>query len=164
MKFATLIAATAAADVQVDMFSHFKVKNLVKMLLTQRRDAPLTGGVAWSQCEDDFGVFQFDESSTSYSPDPMTKGVSATPNLAGVLQDTIHVENMHMHADWNGSPLYDQDFKDGSDYDSNWTQSVGWDIPGFAPSGAYHITFKGAGSYMGADGTVFCIAADLSLA
>ena len=59
-----LLASGVAANLNIDVFapSNFMQKNLVQSLIktaTEERPA-LTGSVAYSQCDDDAGVFSLD--------------------------------------------------------------------------------------------------------
>ena len=54
-------------------------------------------------------MFTFDESSTTTTPSPITKGSTINLNLAGIVSNNIEVTNVHIHVDWNKSTLYDQD-------------------------------------------------------
>ena len=50
---------------------------------------------------------------------------------------------MHVHVDWNGAPLYDEDDKVGKTFDSDLSQDLGWDVPAFAPNGKYRVKITG---------------------
>jgi len=76
----------------------------------------------------------------------------------------MEVTNIHIHVDWNGIPLYDEDFKQDNTYDSTYSYSLGWNVPAFAPSGKYAVKIRGtgnAGSVQG--GNVICVNANFDL-
>ena len=169
MKFTAALFALGAVSAvdQIDMFAPHNWSNTMKMIVNQDFSAekPVTAGqVTWSQCDDDAGVFIFDSDSTSYTPNPIVKGQHATLTLGGLVQDSLEVTNVHFHADWKGTGVYDQDFKQDNKYDSQYSYEVGWDIPSFTPSGEYTLKFTGtgnAGSVSG--GNVLCISAVVTL-
>ena len=67
--------------------------------------------VEWEVCDTDLDVFDFDEDSTTATPNPPTKGIDINLGLAGSLSDEMDLTNLHIHVDWNKSPLYDEDHK-----------------------------------------------------
>ena len=147
------IQITKSAFAKMDQAS--LVKSFLKNMNKNVEAAPV-----WGQCADDLGAFTFDEASTTYAPAEIVKGIHADLNLAGIVSEPITVENLAFHADWNGSPIYDVNFVDGSTYDSTYAFTVGWEIPSYTPSGDYAMTFTGKGS--GAD--VLCITAAFTFA
>ena len=118
-----------------------------------------TGDVVYKQCDDDTGSFTFDADNTNNVPAPIVKGSDASLNLAGIVSDTIEVTNVHIHVDWNGSTLYDQDFSQDNKYDSSYNYSLTWNIPSFAPSGAYFAKVVGTGP----NGSNMCITGAFTL-
>ena len=182
MKFATLLALTAASTVsaydgiEIDPFN---VKNFMKTdLLPQliqssasqakhilRGDTQLRGGskVVWAQCDDDKKDFTLDTDSTHAEPDPLVKGQDVQLILLGALSDSINLKQVHIHVTWNGAPLYDEDNKDakviGSHSDTYQAQ-IKWSVPSYAPDGAYVATLTGVDT----DGTSkdFCVSAAFS--
>lgn len=80
-------ANTESATIDVFHPMNFMKVDMAKSLLKSVTDErPLTTGtVTWGQCDDAAGVFTFDESSTTYSPNPITKGSSIALNLAGIV-------------------------------------------------------------------------------
>ena len=124
MKFAAVafvaLSAVSANSMEgeISPFHISNYKNIVSLMLRNPHykgatDSQVgeTGKVTWAQCDDDAGVFTFDESSTTYNPDPVYKGTTLKLNLAGIVSDDMTVTNIHVHVDWNGSSLYDQDLK-----------------------------------------------------
>ena len=109
------------------------------------------------------GVFAFDESSTTYNPNPIVKSSTLKLNLAGNVSDEIEVTNVHVHVDWNGSTLYDEDHKQDNKYDSSYAYTISWDVPAYAPSGHYDITITGTGNSEGSSGKVMCVNAQMDL-
>ena len=172
-KFAALAALGCVSANQnsmtIDLFNPGNFANmgqhsLVKQMLDttsliQISDNDL-GKVTYAQCDDDTGVFTFDADNTNNSPDPAVKGSDVTLNLAGIVSDTMEVKNVHIHVDWNGSSLYDEDNKQDNTYDSDYSYSLTWNIPAYAPSGAYHIILTGKD---GDDKSLMCITADMTL-
>lgn len=53
------------------------------------------------------------------------------------------VEKTFVHVKWNDQIIYedDEDFDQALHYDGVYNYSVSWDIPSFAPSGEYNVTF-----------------------
>ena len=153
-------------SLNIDLFNpaNFSQHNLVKQLLESKvNGANGTGDVTYGQCDDDFGVFSFDKANTKNDPNPVTKGVHLNFNLAGIVSDEIEVKNLHVHVDWNGSTLYDEDHAQDNKYDSAYSYKLAWDVPSFAPSGHYAIKISGTGLNEGDSGTVLCVTADMDL-
>ena len=98
------------------------------------------GSVTLSQCNDDTGAFVLDTSSTTITPNPIVKGSDLAFGLEGVVTSSIEVENVHVHVDWNGSPLYDEDHPGKTPFDSTFEYKLVWNVPSFAPAG--HYDFK----------------------
>ena len=153
-------------SLNIDLYNpaNFSKHNLVKNLLESKVNMVQgTGDVTFAQCDDDFGVFSFDKTNTKTDPSPVTKGSHVNFNLAGIVSDEIIVDNLHIHVDWNGSTLYDEDHNQHNTYDSSYNYKLGWDVPSFAPSGHYHVIISGTGSNEGDNGTVLCVTADMDL-
>ena len=152
MKFALLAGIASAASIDAsNMFAleNFAKKDIVAALLANANNRNImevsdaSNGVTFKQCDDDKGSFQMDQSATVAVPEPLVKGSDVKLHLEGLLTDKIHVENIHIHVDWNSSPLYDEDHKDGTDYDSNIVEEISWAVPSYAPDGAYHVVLTG---------------------
>ena len=74
------------------------------------------------------------------------------------------LKNVHIHVDWNSSPLYDEDDKGLNVYDSDVEYNLGWNVPSFAPSGHYDIHVTGTGDAASlTDAKVMCIYAQMDL-
>eukprot|EP00355_Strombidium_rassoulzadegani_P004938 CAMPEP_0168613368 /NCGR_PEP_ID=MMETSP0449_2-20121227/3414_1 /TAXON_ID=1082188 /ORGANISM="Strombidium rassoulzadegani, Strain ras09" /LENGTH=169 /DNA_ID=CAMNT_0008653997 /DNA_START=54 /DNA_END=563 /DNA_ORIENTATION=- len=164
------VAKSASSDIKIDLFNtkhfNFKTENLVSSLLKSVSfiSANELGKVSYSQCDDDAGVFILDTSSTSNSPDPVTKGNSLTFDLQGIVTDNLHLTNLHVHVIWNDSPLYDEDHPQDATFDSSFEQTFKWDVPSFAPSGNYDVTFTGTGDAASVSGgNVLCVKANMEL-
>ena len=147
---ALLVSNVAAADITIgkiplqNYLSKDLIKNMITTIRIKANGLGDVGKVIYSQCDDDTGSFQLDTSSTSNTPDPITKGADLSFNLAGILSDDIHVDNVHVHVDWNGSPLYDEDHKDGTkDFSDNFNMVLGWNVPAYAPDGNYAVKLVG---------------------
>ena len=164
MKFFALASAAAAAShtIRTDFMSYAKAPNLMQSLIgAVVREAPKAdpGMVTFSQCDDDLGLFTFDEDSTTVTPQPITKGSTIDFDLVGGVSDTVTVENFHVHVDWNTSPLYDEDDEDGTTYDSDYEFHLSWDVPTYAPDGDYSIDLIG---YTGDSKKAVCVHADFT--
>ena len=109
------------------------------------------------------GAFTFDEDNTNVKPYPVKKGDTINFHLAGIVSDTITVTNVHVHVDWNGSTLWDEDHKQNNKYDSDYKYDLSWAVPSFAPSGKYDIHLKGTGTDQGVEGVVLCVEAIMNL-
>ena len=149
----------------LDVFNpaNFAKHGLVKQLLESKNAPNGTGAVTYGQCGDDFGVFTLDKADTKNVPNPVTKGVHLNFNLAGIVSDEIDVTDLHVHVNWNGATLYDEDHPQNNIYDSSYSYQLAWDVPSFAPSGHYAITLTGTGKNEGDSGTLLCVTADMDL-
>ena len=119
------------------------------------------GSVTFSQCDDDKGVFTLDTDATKASPDPLVKGSDVSLDLHGIVSDSIEVKNVHIHVDWNGSTLYDEDHAQDNTYDSDLEYNLSWSVPSFAPSGDYDVVIKAYGD--DASATLYCVEAKMTL-
>ena len=152
--------------IQIPLFNpdNFAKANLVKELMMSKvANFKGTGDVVYTQCDDDAGAFTLDKDNTNNVPAPAVKGSDIALNLAGSVDDTITVTNVHIHVDWNQSTLYDEDHAQNNQYDSTYNYSLKWSIPSYAPSGAYHVVLKGTGASSSGPGSVLCINADFTL-
>jgi hypothetical protein len=146
-------------------FANMGQHSLVKQMLDQTTliavdDNLRVGEVTYTQCDDDTGSFTLDTDSTSNDPNPVTKGQDVSLNLVGIVSDSIEVKNVHIHVDWNGTPLYDEDNKQDNTYDSDYTYSLKWNVPSYAPSGDYDITVTGLDD---AQSKLLCVEAKMTL-
>ena len=163
---AIALATVAAHEINVFAPQNFLQKNLIQSLLrTVTMDAPLTlGEVTYGQCDDDAGAFTLDMKQTTNSPNPIVKGQKVSLMLRGIVSEGVDVDNVHVHVDWNGSTLYDQDIAMTEHYDSTYQYDVSWDVPSYAPSGSYAVTMKGHGKTDEvSDGIVMCTTANFDL-
>ena len=153
MKFAALAAlGCVSATHKIDMFnpvnfaSYNNGKLLVKQLLNQVSHVSIAdnklgnGEVTITQCDDDKQAFTLDTDATTADPNPVTKGQPVKFDIHGIVKDSIDVKNVHVHCDWNGSTLYDEDNAQDNTYDSDLAYSLSWDVPSYAPDGDYHVT------------------------
>ena len=159
MKFATLLALTAGVSAESFQIDPFAIQNFMKadvlpelVKSTKVTATKLAKGepilrdstkVEWSQCDDDKGVFTLDTDNTSAIPDPLQKGKDVGLNLAGVLSDDIDLSNVHIHVDWNGTPLYDEDHKGDQHFSDSLTYNLKWSVPSYAPNGDYSVILTG---------------------
>jgi hypothetical protein len=74
------------------------------------------------------------------------------------------LKNVHIHVDWNDSPLYDEDNEASNVYDSDLEYHLKWNVPSFAPSGHYDVHVIGTGDAESVSGgKVFCVRAQMDL-
>jgi hypothetical protein len=74
------------------------------------------------------------------------------------------LKNVHIHVDWNSSPLYDEDHEMDQTFDSDLSYTLGWNMPSFSPSGFYNVTIEGTGkSDKFENGKVMCVLAWMDL-
>ena len=119
------------------------------------------GEVNFSQCDDDKGAFILDTDATNAKPDPITKGQDVSLDVHGIVSDTIQVKNVHIHVDWNGSTLYDEDNAQDNTYDSDLEYALTWNVPSYAPSGAYDVFVKAYDDDKSS--VLYCVEAQFSL-
>ena len=148
MKILAFAVAAAANSMKIDadMMSFVKAPNMLQSLMTsvthpRVRDDP--GVPSFEQCDDDLGVFTFDDGSTTVDPNPITKGSTIHFNLVGGFSEPTTIDNLHVHVLWNESPLYDEDDADGKTYDADYEFTMSWYVPNFAPNGHYAINLSG---------------------
>ena len=123
---------------QAKDFANIDVMKTMLLNVWHTPAGPL-GKVQWSQCPDDLGVFTFDPSMTSYTPDPLTKNSEINLNIGGTVSKSISVETLAMHVQFNGVNLYNTVNRVGKTHDSYVQDSVKYFIPSIAPSGTYDI-------------------------
>lgn len=123
------------------------------------------GEVTFSQCDDDTNSFTLDSDQTTSEPNPVVKGSKVQLDLFGIVADKIEIKNVHIHVDWNGTPLYDEDNSQDNTFENEeYTYNLGWDVPSFAPSGAYDIHLKAYGDEKDTSGPVlYCVEAQMTL-
>ena len=163
--YKAILAVGATQAALITPFGQENLGNVLQAIMRRQGKGPVgaTGVVTWAQCADDAGVFQFDESSTTVDPDPIHKATNLNLNLKGIVSDEMTLSNIHVHVLWAGTSLYDEDIPMANTYDSNFAYTVGWYVPGFAPSGHYDVTMTGTGSAVGVSGTVMCVNAQFDL-
>ena len=77
---ALLVSNVAANDITMgtiplqNYLSKDLVRNMITTLRIKANGLADVGKVVYTQCDDDTGSFQLDTSSTSNTPDPLTKG------------------------------------------------------------------------------------------
>ena len=118
-----------------------------------------SGAITWGNCDSETPAFHFDQDATSVTPNPLTKGSTIQFDLVGTMDASTEVDNLHVHVDWNGSTLYDEDDKDGQTYDSDYEFKMHWDVPSYAPDGAYAIKLTGTNA---SNGEVVCVQANFT--
>ena len=166
---ALLAVGANAARHELNIFAPQNFKNVMKELIDEKakfkpyRD---TGKVTWKQCNDDFSDYTLDQSATTTSPAIITKGVKANMDIEGAFGNPAKMTKCHVHVLWNGSVLYDQDLPGADFSDETMSEKFGWDVPSFAPSGHYQVTFTGTGTddiSAGKTGNIFVVEADFDL-
>ena len=160
MKQTSVLAALGTASaLNIDLFAAKNFMNmpsqgLVKSMLATANQSLFSasnniGNVTYQQCDDDVGQFTFDDANTYNDPAPVAKGSDLNLNLAGVFGDSGTLTNIHIHVDWNGTPLYDEDHKQSTKIGDDFKTTIGWFVPAFAPSGKYDVTLSGTGDISG---------------
>jgi hypothetical protein len=153
--------------IQIPLFNpeNFAMKGLVaKLMASPSSNLTANGDVTYEQCDDAAGAFTFDGDNTSNLPAPVVKGSDVTLNLAGIVSETVEVTNVHIHVDWNGSTLYDEDHSQDNTYDSSYSYKLSWSVPSYAPSGSYAIKVTGTGNTASVSNDfVICINANMTL-
>ena len=153
------IAGTAAAHIMFEtkMTDYVRAPNLVQSLVQAMMKDPSPGQkVEFETCDTDLDVFEFDEDATTVDPNPPQKNADINFGLAGGLNDEMDLTNIHIHVDWNSSPLYDEDHAvtEGPFTGDDFNYPLTWNVPSYAFDGIYKINLKGTQD----DGqTVMCI-------
>ena len=172
---ATLLALGSTSALNIDLFTvknfmSMKPEGFVKSMLSTANQSLFAvtpnkiGDVVYSQCDDDMGVFTFDDASTYNDPSPVVKGSDLNLNLAGIFSDQGTLSNIHIHVDWNGTPLYDEDHNQSTAIGDEFKTTIGWNVPSFAPSGDYDVTLIGTGDISGqTQAKIMCIRAKMTL-
>ena len=169
LAYSALIASVAAhSEHRINPFAveNFMNRNLLSSLIkTATMDTPNDIGVAhFTQCDDDAGAFTLDTKSTTEQPNPITKGQDVKLMLRGIVSEFMEVEDIHVHVNWNGATLYDEDIQGVHDYTTSYSMDVAWNVPSYAPSGAYDVTLTGTGKTDDLpSGKVLCVNAKFNL-
>lgn len=162
---AKTIVGAQKDELTIDLFTpeNFAKNGLIKQLMMAKAtDVNGLGDVTYSHCADG-GLFNLDTDNTNNTPAPAVKGSDISLNLAGTVTDQIEITNVHVHVDWNGATLYDEDHAQDNMYDSSYNYSLKWSIPSYAPSGAYDIHLTGTGNSSSGPGTEICVEAKMNL-
>lgn len=102
--------------------------------------------VSWSQCDSTEGVWTFDASSSSYSPDPFSGGDTLTFDMKGSVSSAITVQGVHVKVQWGSITLSDADHpldQGTQTYDSDVDLSISFTLPAVSPAGSYTATISG---------------------
>ena len=174
MKFTALaalgcVSATHKTDIfnPVNFLTYQHGQSFIRQMVSRVSNSKVSindlklGEVTFSQCDDDQGVFTLDTDSTTSTPDPITKGQKVSLDLHGIVSDSIEVKNVHIHCDWNGSTLYDEDHAQDNTYDADLAYALEWDVPSFAPGGDYDVHIKAYGD--DTSKVLYCVEATFSL-
>ena len=165
-----LLASGAAANLKIDLYNPMNLLkynngpvNTIQSLIKAAQTPSVGGSVTYAQCDDDAGSFTLDKKSTTNKPDPLVKGQDVTLMLRGLVDEGIDFNNVHVHVDWNGSTLYDEDHPMTNHYDTTYSYDVSWSVPSYAPSGHYAVTITGQGKTDEVSGKVMCVSANFDL-
>jgi hypothetical protein len=137
-------------------------KNVVDQIQGKQLTNPL-GVVSWGNCASSVsGNWVLDESNTYASPEPATKGNNVNLNLAGLFNQATTVTNVDINVAWDNTPLHTEDHPVSIAVAANgpFSYTLAWFIPGFAPSGHYHVIItldQNVGQSVG------CVTADFDL-
>lgn len=154
MKFKTAILALLgvassqlSTKFNLDIENFLSSKNIVQSLIqsVQQQVHADPGIVQFKQCDDEAGAFTLDVSSTTTTPQPVQKGADLAFNIVGIVNKKVTFKNVHIHVDWNSSPLYDEDHEMDQSYDSDLAYNLGWNMPSFSPAGFYNVTIIATG-------------------
>ena len=161
------MGAVSARKINIDLFKlenffNMKTQNLAQSLIKSVGYIGVNGlgDVTYEQCDDDVGDFTLDPSATRNEPNPVVKNADVKFILDGILSNPVHLDNVHIHVDWNGSSLYDEDNKEDNDYTDEVEVELSWNVPSFAPSGHYDVTITGTGKE---NENVLCVKAQMDL-
>ena len=163
-----LASGLASAKVQeIDVFNPMNFANVdVAKTLIQSVSNPVnagTGTVTWGTCPQDFENFNFDESSSTYTPNPITKGSDLVFNIAGFVTEKLDQSKVNIDVKWNGTKLYNHDFVEDLSFDSSYEYSLSFKVPSFAPSGQYDVVISSQGKSASGSGKAVCVTAQMQL-
>ena len=141
MKFAaTALLGVVSAQQEIPIeFNPAKMSQDFGLLEVSDAD----GQVAWSQCDDDTGVFTLDADATTSSPDPFGAGDTLTFDYAGTVTSSVTVTKVHVKVQWGAITLSDDDhdLEGGAQtFDSDFDLSISFSLPAIAPGGSYTAT------------------------
>ena len=169
MKSAAIALASAYVvkehTIKTDLSNWARSPNLMHNLIKtgkgffEKKTLKDSGAITWGNCDSETPSFHFDKDSTQVTPNPLTKGSTIQFDLIGSMDKSTEVDNLHVHVDWNGSSLYDEDDKDGQTYDSDYEFKMHWDVPSYAPDGTYAIKLTGTNA---SNGEVVCVQASFT--
>ena len=131
---------------RTEITDYLTAPNLISSLAQAILNDPKPGQkVEFESCDTDLDVFDFDEDSTTVNPDPPSKGQNINFGLAGALSDEMNLTNIHIHVDWNSSPLYDEDHAvtEGPFTGDDFYYPLEWFVPSYAFNGLYQIQLRG---------------------
>ena len=148
-----LLLAVASAE-----FTFSQAVSSIKQQMVKQAN----GVVTWKTCKSD-GGFKTDFTNTKSNPLNPSKGQNVDLLLQGVWTDDAYLDAIKVHAEWDNTPLYQQEFSRAKDYSEGdiLKDKITWFVPGFAPTGHYTVTLtlhdKGAATKYA------CIQADFDL-
>ena len=131
--------------IQADIFNpvNFLNAGIAQNMMNMVQTSDDIGVATLKQCADKEGKFTFDAASSVQDPSPIVKGKDVTFDMEGIVASPMDVSKIHLHVNWNGTPLYDQDYKVGQHFDASFDYKMKWFVPSYAPAGKYAITLTG---------------------
>jgi hypothetical protein len=168
-----LIAVTSAHELQVPTEAWAAVspkESAVKLqLYGSKRLASTASSVSWSECD---SQHLYDVATGTASPNPPQVGASVGLNLDVIFNSDADVVGNYVYVLFTAQgssspiPLYAQDFPSASpgQYGAGdeYTDSISWLIPSFAPLGHYHAQIQVHGANRNSD--IFaCLVADFDI-
>jgi hypothetical protein len=171
----SLIATTQAAEIQIPMENWLRVapkESLVRMQLHGTKRLMSQASVAtWSECD---SQHLYDVASGVAKPNPPEVGSFVTLALDIVFNNDVNVNGNYVNVQFTpqGSTpegaitLFAMDYPatQPGQYSAGdeFTDSISWPVPGFAPLGHYHVSVKTHGADKDKD--VFsCLLADFDI-
>lgn len=167
-----LCGLLSASAFEVPVENWLKVSNkesLVKMQLHGTRLTSTASSVQWSECQ---SQHLYDVATGTANPNPPEVGSFVSLNLDVIFNNQANVVGNFISVAFTSEgsqspiPLYAQDFTSGQPGEYNagdeYTDSISWLIPSFAPLGHYHAQIQVHGPNKDTD--VFaCLVADFDI-
>jgi hypothetical protein len=169
--FAVLVAAATASVVEIAPEQWLKAapQSLVKMQLYGQRLGSTASSVSWSECD---SQRIYDVATGTAIPNPPNVGSFVSLNLDIIFNNDANVVGNYINVAFTpqGSsspiPLYAQDFPSTTPgaYGpaDEYTDSITWLIPSFAPLGHYHAEISVHGANKDTD-KFACLVADFDI-
>eukprot|EP00345_Euplotes_harpa_P000775 CAMPEP_0168325432 /NCGR_PEP_ID=MMETSP0213-20121227/4689_1 /TAXON_ID=151035 /ORGANISM="Euplotes harpa, Strain FSP1.4" /LENGTH=132 /DNA_ID=CAMNT_0008327925 /DNA_START=179 /DNA_END=580 /DNA_ORIENTATION=- len=86
-------------------------------------------------------IYDIDDDYSHVDPERITKNHDITLILEGVMNEDVHVDQLHVDVYWNGNIFHSEDHKldESIEEQEPYELTFNWFVPGFAPSGAYLV-------------------------